>query len=93
MDVGISYHDMLCIKDDKGKKNQGFKFINKVLEIVGNNDEVSKSWRSVKHFLLLNNHWTKLMRLKPMVKRLSKPLMGLGHQIEKAKNTLAEAHQ
>lgn len=72
------------------KIHYGFKFINKVAKLDGYKDEVTKSWKIATKGNPINALWKKMMRLQLVIRKLSKPLVGIKQQIEKARSALKE---
>lgn len=93
-DPGVSDHALLFVKDDvnSSKGNKKFKFINQVTEMDGYKTEVNSNWNQPIGGDQVKILWKKLSRLKPVLMKMNKPLMGLKQQIENIRNKLTDAH-
>ena len=94
LDLGVSDHALLFVKDDvnSSKGNKKFKFINQVTEMDGYKTEVNSNWNQPIGGDQVKILWKKLSRLKPVLMKMNKPLMGLKQQIENIRNKLTDAH-
>ncbi|XP_058726099.1 uncharacterized protein LOC131597415 [Vicia villosa] len=95
LEPNISDHAMLCLRsrDQSSNHKRLFKFLNKVTEVPEYNDQVERNWNKKGRNGSQVKLWDKLVRLQPIIKKLSKPFRGINIQIEKARKDLEETQK
>ncbi|KAK2396003.1 hypothetical protein QL285_057684 [Trifolium repens] len=96
LDLGISDHSLLCLTGSilvnfVPPKAQ-FKFLNCVSCLPDFLDCVSNSWNVPIVGRPMYVLWRKLLRLQPVMRKLSRPIMGINITLEKARNELKLTH-
>ncbi|XP_058776119.1 uncharacterized protein LOC131650425 [Vicia villosa] len=95
LEPNISDHAMLCLRNRQqdSKPKRLFKFLNKVTDVPEYREHVERNWnrrgRNDSHVKL----WDKLLRLQPIIKKLSKPFRGINMQIERARRELEDVQK
>ncbi|XP_045791547.1 uncharacterized protein LOC123886260 [Trifolium pratense] len=95
MDPGISDHALLCLKGHDNaistSKSQ-FKFLNCVTTMADFTDCVSRCWNEPLDGRPMFVLWRKLLRLQPVIRKLSRPVKSINITLEKARENLRQAH-
>ncbi|KAK2401903.1 hypothetical protein QL285_051464 [Trifolium repens] len=96
MDPGVSDHNLLCLRRHTPAQStlpkSHFKFLNCVATMPGFSDCVTTSWSVPLAGSPMYILWRKLLRLQPLLRKLSRPIMGIHITLEKARNDLQQAH-
>ncbi|XP_058740946.1 uncharacterized protein LOC131613279 [Vicia villosa] len=93
MEPGVSDHALICIRKDEERmrSKSNFKFMNAVIDIIGYHEAVNQNWQRQIKGAPQNQLWNKLMRMQHVIRRLSKPLIGIKRHIEKCRENLTKA--
>ncbi|KAK2357148.1 hypothetical protein QL285_094448 [Trifolium repens] len=96
MDPGVSDHNLLCLRGHtlahSTLPKSHFKFLNCVTSMPGFSDCVTASWSVPLAGSPMYILWRKLIRLQPLMRKLSRPILGIHISLEKARNDLQQAH-
>jgi hypothetical protein len=96
LDPDISDHSLLCLTGsipvNYVPPKALFKFLNCVSCMPDFLDCVSNSWNVPIAGRPMYVLWRKLLRLQPVMRKLSRPIMGIDITLEKARNELKLAH-
>jgi hypothetical protein len=96
MDPGVSDHNLLCLRRHTPAQStlpkSHFKFLNYVANMSGFSDCVTTSWCVPLAGSPMYILWRKLLRLQPLLRQLSRPILGIHITLEKARNDLQNAH-
>jgi hypothetical protein len=94
MDPGISDHYLLCLTGlvHIPPQKSHFKFLNCVSTLPDFSDCVTQNWNAPLVGKPLSVLWNKLLRLQPVIQKHSKPLTGIHITLDKARESLRQAH-
>jgi hypothetical protein len=97
LDPGISDHALLCLKGRETPATisckSNFKFLNCVTAMAGFSDCVSNCWNVPLEGRPMCVLWRKLIRLQPVIRKLSRPITGIKTTLDKARENLKQAHE
>ncbi|KAK2357064.1 hypothetical protein QL285_094373 [Trifolium repens] len=94
MDPGISDHSLLCLTGPVHipPQKSHFKFLNCVSTLPDFSDCVTQNWNAPLVGKPLSVLWKKLLRLQPVIRKISKPFTGIYITLDKARESLKQAH-
>ncbi|WJX68825.1 hypothetical protein P8452_53158 [Trifolium repens] len=96
MDPGISDHALLCLSEHVHMQTplmkSHFKFLNCVTHMPNFSDSVAQSWNVPLNGKPMFVLWQKLLRLQPVLRKLSKHITGINITLTKARDDLTQAH-
>ncbi|CAJ2661953.1 unnamed protein product [Trifolium pratense] len=96
LDPGISDHALMCLNGRENSptvpRTSNFKFLNCVTTMAGFSDCVSNCWNVPLDGRPMFVLWRKLIRLQPVIRKLSKPITSINITLEKAREDLKQAH-
>ncbi|CAI8594807.1 unnamed protein product [Vicia faba] len=90
----ISVHALLCLEplnQVTHRRKHNFKFLNKVIDVDGYAAVVEGNWKKPLNGSSMVRIWKKLLRLQPLIKKLSKPLTSINNTLKKSRQDLLEA--
>lgn len=89
----ISDHALINLQDHdrKVKRKRQFKFINSSCELEGFLASVDNSWSTPLLGRPMYPLWQKLMRLQPVMRKLTKPLFDISNKIVQARKSLMDS--